>query len=69
MRTFHAQKDLKKKSASMFFWFSMLVHKTTDKTNFIDHQVIYHLSVAGDVNNHIAEHHLQTERQKSTETL
>ena len=40
MRTFHAQKDLKKKSASMFFWFSMLVHKTTDKTNFIDHQVI-----------------------------
>ena len=26
MRTFYAQKELKKKSASMLFWLSMLVH-------------------------------------------
>ena len=40
MPTFYAQKELKKKSALMLFWLSMLVHKTTDKTNCIDHQVI-----------------------------
>ena len=58
IRTFYAQKELKKKYASVLFWLSMLVHKKTDKTNCIDHRVrpssYTVLSVVGNVDNHIA---------------